>query len=187
VGRAFLTTESTEFTERSFFSVNSVLSVVKKRCFTLMEIAVACALIAIVVGLLMNSMRSSVLLAEEMGAMRRVVLERHKCYARLAQLFATASMESFKLEGRVLSFSCTNGIDLGMEFAGKVDAQLRLDEDKSLILVLSHKGKERVEHLFPAAQRIAFEKIGEEMVLFTITDKEMQEIAFPCFLTKEKR
>lgn len=151
-----------------------------------MEVSIAFSLIAIIVGLLMTSMRNSLFLAEEMGGVRKTVLERHKCYARLSQVFSTADAGSFKLEGKDLTFSFENGIDPEMDFSGEVDGRLYVDGNKNLILRLTSKkeGKERREALFPQVEEVEYEKIQEEILLITVVDRIGKEVAFPCFLTK---
>ena len=156
------------------------------RPFTLMEVSIAFSLVGIIVGLLMNSMRNSIVLAEEMGGVRKIVLERHKCYARLSQVFSQARGESFKLEGKTLLFTFENGVDPEMEFSGEVKGKVYIDKNKNFILTITSKkgSKERHEYLFPWVEGVEYEKINEDVLLLTLLDRDEKEVIFPCFLTK---
>ncbi|MBS0585909.1 MAG: hypothetical protein JSR76_06375 [Verrucomicrobia bacterium] len=149
-----------------------------------MEASIAFTLVAIVTHLLMGFMRNTIFLAEEMSSIRKTVLARQKCYARLLQVFSQTERESLEIKEEALTLSFENGLDRELLFSGLVGGEISLDNDKNLILTLTKKGtaESRIEYLFPNVAHMDFEAVGERIFLVTLVDKRDKEIVFPCYI-----
>jgi|JI9StandDraft_1071089.scaffolds.fasta_scaffold11913_2 hypothetical protein len=156
----------------------------RRHPFTLMEASIAFTLVAIVTHLLMGFMRNTIFLAEEMSSIRKTVLARQKCYARLLQVFSQTTKDSLEVKEEALTLSFENGLDRELLFSGLVGGEISLDSDKNLILTLRRKGRSesRIEYLFPNVESANFEGVGEGIFLVTVVDKKDKEIVFPCYI-----
>ncbi len=131
----------------------------KRRAFTLIEVIIAFALLALVSTTLFTSYKRQVLLKVELAKAETAVLQRKLLQERLSQIFTSIiPTENLALDDdENLQFTFDNGIDPEKAFCHNVRAKLFCKNEKYLLELTSLDGKaRREEELFSHAESVSY-------------------------------
>lgn len=156
----------------------------KRRAFTLIEVIIAFALLALVSTTLFTSYKRQILLKVELVKAENAVLQRKLLQERLSQIFTsvTATENILLDEDKNLQFTFDNGIDPEKAFCHDVRAKLFCKNKKFFLEITSLDGKaKREEELFPRAENVSY-RLAPHIVHLQIKNED-EEIPYAFFIT----
>ena len=155
----------------------------KRRAFTLIEVIIAFALLALVSTTLFTSYKRQILLKVELAKAETAVLQRKFLQERLSQIFTSAENPTLDEEEN-LQFTFDNGIDPEKAFCHNVHAKLFCKNKKFFLEITSLDGKaKREEELFPHAENVSY-RLAPHIVHLQIKTED-EEIPYAFFITSD--
>ncbi|GAB5412379.1 MAG: hypothetical protein ChlgKO_14930 [Chlamydiales bacterium] len=153
----------------------------KRHSFTLIEVIIAFALLALVSTTLFTSYKKQILLKAELVKAETAVLQRKFLQERLSQILTSAEKPTLD-DDENLQFTFDNGIDPEKTFCHHVRAKLFCKNEKYLLELTSLDGKtKREEELFPHAESVSYRLAPNIVHLRIKTGNE--EIPYAFFTT----